>query len=137
MVVSLFLSVVLGLVLARGRDHAVEEGRPKKLVIGLSLDTLKEERWQGDRDRFVARCRELGAEVQVQSANGDDSVQMQNIEGLLASGISALVIVPHDGKAMAQAVDKAKAMGVPVIAYDRLIRDCDLDLYCTFDVSLR
>jgi D-xylose transport system substrate-binding protein len=134
LVISLLLSVVLGLVLARGGGHAEPAGRTSKnLIIGLSLDTLKEERWQGDRDRFVARCRELGAEVLVQSANSDDSVQMQNIEGLLASGISALVIVPHDGKAMAQAVDKAKAMGVPVIAYDRLIRDCDLDLYCSFD----
>lgn len=135
LVVSLFLSLVIGAAMARGGGggHGGGEAAKKGPVIGLSLDTLKEERWQGDRDRFVKRCGELGASVLVQSANSDDSVQMQNIEGLIASGVDALVIVPHDGKAMAKAVEKAKAMGIPVIAYDRLIRDCDLDLYCSFD----
>jgi len=132
LVVSLILSVAIGLVLARGGGHG-ESAAKKGLVIGLSLDTLKEERWQGDRDCFVASCRELGAEVLVQSANSDDSVQMQNIEGLIANRVDALVIVPHDGKAMAKAVEKAKAAGIPCIAYDRMIRDCDLDLYCSFD----
>ena len=133
LIASLIVSVIIGLIIARGDGHAAGSGAKKRLVIGLSLDTLKEERWQGDRDRFVARCRELGAEVLVQSANSDDSVQMQNIEGLIANGVDALVIVPHDGKAMAKAVEKAKSVGIPVIAYDRLIRDCDLDLYCSFD----
>jgi D-xylose transport system substrate-binding protein len=133
LVISLLLSVLIGAAIARGGGNPVTSGGKKRLTIGLSMDTLKEERWQGDRDRFVARCQELGAEVKVQAANSDDAVQMQNIEGLLADGVDALVIVPHDGRAMAKAVDTAKARGVPVIAYDRLIRECDLDLYCSFD----
>jgi D-xylose transport system substrate-binding protein len=43
------------------------------------------------------------------------------------------VIVPHDGKAMAKAVELAHKAGIPVIAYDRIIRDSDLDLYVSFD----
>src|SRR5215210_5772969 len=66
--------------------------------IGLSMDTLKEERWQRDRDLFVARAAELGAEVLVQSANGDDRVQTQQAENLLTQGIDVLVIVPHNGE---------------------------------------
>jgi len=133
LVISLALSVLIGMVLARSGNAAATTGPGRKITIGLSLDTLKEERWQGDRDRFVARCRDLGADVSVQAANSDDSVQMQNVEGLISSRIDVLVIVPHDGKAMAKAVEKAKAAGIPVIAYDRMIRDCDLDLYCSFD----
>src|SRR4051794_30206623 len=57
--------------------------------IGLSMDTLKEERWQRDRDLFVARAKELGAEVFVQSANGDDRVQTQQAANLLTLGIDA------------------------------------------------
>ena len=44
-----------------------------------------------------------------------------------------LVIVPHDGTAMARAVELAHKAGIPVIAYDRIIRDSDLDLYVSFD----
>jgi D-xylose transport system substrate-binding protein len=135
LVVSLALSIVIGILVSQhgGSGTAATAGSAHTLTIGLSLDTLKEERWQSDRDRFVQRCRELHAQVLVQSANSDDSVQMQNIQSLLSSHIDCLVIVPHDGEAMAQAVTQAKAMGIPVIAYDRLIRNCDLDLYCSFD----
>lgn len=133
---SLILSVLIGVVLAkRGSDGDVPgrttaSGKPR---IGLSLDTLKEERWQRDRDRFVSKATELGAEVFVQSANSDDTRQVQDVEALLSRGVDVLVIVPHNGDAMAQAVNSAKKSGVPVISYDRLIRDSDVDLYLSFD----
>ena len=105
----------------------------RKLVIGLSLDTLQEERWKGDRDMFVARVRELGAEVEVLDANSDDTRQVQQVKSLLTKDISALVIVPHDGAVMAEGVRLAHEKGIRVLAYDRLIKNCDLDLYATFD----
>src|ERR1044071_471882 len=52
--------------------------------IGLSMDTLKEERWQRDRDLFVERAKELGAEGLVQSATGDDTAQTNQAQTLLA-----------------------------------------------------
>jgi D-xylose transport system substrate-binding protein len=97
------------------------------------MDTLKEERWIGDRDNFVKRAEELGAEVLVQSANSDDTRQISDVDALLSRGIDALVIIPHNGAAMAKAVEKAHANGVPVLAYDRLITGCELDIYMTFD----
>ncbi|HVM33309.1 MAG TPA: D-xylose transporter subunit XylF, partial [bacterium] len=51
-----------------------------KIKIGLSLDTLKEERWQHDRDLFTARAKELGAQVLVQAANNSDATQIQQAE---------------------------------------------------------
>jgi D-xylose transport system substrate-binding protein len=104
-----------------------------KLVIGLSMDTLQEERWKGDRDMFVARARELGAEVEVLDANSDDTRQIQQVKSLLTKDISALVIIPHDGAVMAEGVRLAHEKGVRVLAYDRLIKNADLDLYATFD----
>src|SRR5918911_4568080 len=88
--------------------------------IGISMDTLKEERWQRDRDLFVARAKELGAEVLVQSANGDDRVQTQQADNLLTQGIDALVVIPHNGEIPASIVENAKAKHVPVVSYDRL-----------------
>lgn len=101
--------------------------------IGFSMDTLKEERWQRDRDLFVARAKELGAEVLVQSANSDDSVQLQQAENLLSQGIDVLVVVPHNAEVAASIVEAAKRQRVPVISYDRLIRNSDVDLYISFD----
>jgi len=132
-IVSLLLSIALGVVLSRSGaavDTAVDK---QDITIGLSLDTLKEARWQADRDMFVKRASELGARVVVLAANGDDTVQIGDVEKLITSRVDVLVIVAHDGTAMAKAVRLAHDAGIPVIAYDRLIRDSDVDLYVSFD----
>jgi D-xylose transport system substrate-binding protein len=131
-VASFILSAAIGLVLARGGSEK-ETSSSGKILIGLSLDTLKEARWQADRDLFVKRVKELGGEVIDLSANSDDTVQIGDVEKLITNKVNALVIVPHDGKAMAKAVSMAHQANIPVIAYDRLITDSDLDLYVSFD----
>ncbi len=129
---SCLLSLVTGLVIARGRTGGGEPRRDRP-VIGLSMDTLKEERWIADRDLFRARAEALGADVLVESANSDDTRQLRDVESLITRGIDALVIIPHNGAAMARAVEMAHAEGIPVLSYDRLITGADTDLYITFD----
>lgn len=108
-------------------------GGANPVVIGLSMDTLKEERWQRDRDSFVAYAESLGARVLVQAANGDDALQNSQAENLLTQGVDVLVVVPHNARSTATIVASAHRMNVPVLAYDRLIEDCDVDLYISFD----
>src|SRR5688572_3661515 len=86
-VVSLILSLLCGFVLSRrGRPQdAAQNSARKSLVIGLSMDTLKEARWQKDRDIFVSRAEALGAKVLVQSANSDDTRQIQDVKSLIAN----------------------------------------------------
>lgn len=105
----------------------------EKPVIGLSLDTLKEERWQRDRDTFIAEAKKLGATVIVQSANSDDTRQVRDVESLISRKVDVLVIVPHNGEAMTRAVKSANEAKIPVIAYDRLILNAPIDYYLTFD----
>jgi D-xylose transport system substrate-binding protein len=132
-VLSFILSVLIGLTLSMGNRRAEGPASNVQPLVGFSMDTLKESRWQKDKQLFVAAAEKLGARVLVQSANSDDTRQMQDIEALLSNNVDVLVIVPHNARAMAQAVNKAHEAGVPVIAYDRLITDCDLDLYISFD----
>ncbi len=133
-VLSLVLSILIGVSLSRSGAGGPAAGPADDgVVIGLSMDTLKEARWQKDRDLFVGRAEELGARVLVQSANSDDTRQIQDVKSLLANDVDVLVLIPHDGVAMAEGVRLAHQAGVPVIAYDRLIRDSDLDLYLSFD----
>ncbi|RMD81807.1 MAG: sugar ABC transporter substrate-binding protein, partial [Lentisphaerae bacterium] len=143
--VSLILSVLIGLSLHRGgltgndgRTEATGGKQPNKSgrerpLIGLSLDTLKEARWMRDRDIFTRRVQELGGDVEVLSAGSDDATQIRNVMSFITKRVDVLVIVPHDGKVMAKAVAEAHKAGIPVIAYDRLITNCDLDLYISFD----
>src|SRR5437763_1548341 len=107
-----------------------KSGKPR---IGFLLETLKEERWQHDRDFFVAKATALGADVLVQACNGNDELQIAQAEDMLTQGVDVLVIVPHNGQIAATIVKSAHKQGVRVIAYDRLIKDCDLDLYISFD----
>jgi D-xylose transport system substrate-binding protein len=130
---SCLVSVLTGLIIARSRSPDANKTERPTILLGFSMDTLKEERFQRDRDIFVGRARELGAEVLVQSANSDDARQISDVQTLISRKINALVIMPHNGAAMAKAVDMAHEAGIPVLAYDRLITGCDLDLYISFD----
>lgn len=105
----------------------------KSIKIGFSMDTLKEERWQKDRDMFVKRAKELGAEVLVQAANGNDNLQLSQSENLLTQGVDVLVVAPHNGMTSRSIVAAAHKMGKKVISYDRLIENADVDLYLSFD----
>ncbi len=108
-----------------------EEPRPK---IGLLMDTLqKEERWQRDHDLFLERAKELDADVLVEAAERDDARQLQQAESLLERGVQALVVVPHGAEAAGRIVEAAKKKNVPVISYDRLILNADVDLYLSYD----
>ena len=120
------------LALLAGLSTAAFASKDKPLI-GLSLDTLKEERWQQDRDTFVAAAQKLGATVIVQAANSDDTRQVSDVESLISRGVDVLVIVPHNGDAMNRAVKSANEAKIPVIAYDRLILNADLTCYLTFD----
>lgn len=112
-------------------DAAVQT--EKGIKIGLSMDDLRLERWQHDRDLFVAKAKELGAEVVVQSANGDDQTQFSQCENLISQGVKVLVIIPHNGEALAPIIDQAHQAGIKVLSYDRLITNSDVDYYISFD----
>ena len=103
------------------------------LRIGLLLDQLREERWQRDRDLFVSRAEELGAKVSVKSGEGDAAKQLDAANALLDEGVKVLVVVPNDLEKASAIVQAAAAKHVPVISYDRLIRDADVALYVSFD----
>jgi D-xylose transport system substrate-binding protein len=102
--------------------------------IGFSMDTLKEERWQRDKASVEARCKEVGAECEIQVANGDDAVQTKQCDNLLTKGVDVLIVAPHNGQIAASIVEAAHRQNVPVISYDRLIRNSDVDLYVSHQV---
>ena len=106
-----------------------------KIQIGMSFDSFVIERWQRDRDVFVSVAKELGAEVNVQNANGDIEEQKRQIDYFIQKGMDVIVIICIDSDALKESVKKAEAEGIRIVAYDRLIKDADIDLYISFDNS--
>jgi D-xylose transport system substrate-binding protein len=113
-------------------DDASARKGPPQIKVGLLLDDVHE-RWQRDRDLFTEVAQDMGATVLVEAAEGDQARQNELAAKLLDAGIKALVIVAHDTDNAAGIVEAARAKGVKVISYDRLIRNADVDLYVGFD----
>lgn len=111
----------------------VAEEEEKNIKIGLSFDSFVIERWLRDRDAFVAAADKLGAEVNVQNANGDVEEQIEQIRYLIKKQVDVLAVVAADCMALSEVVQEAKSAGIPVISYDRLIQNGDSDLYISFD----
>jgi D-xylose transport system substrate-binding protein len=108
----------------------------RKIKIGFAMDTVKEERWQRDHDAFEAHCKKMNVECIIRVADNKADKQANDVENLLTQGIDALVIAPHDATQAASMVEKAKAQGIPVISYDRLINSDKLDLYISHQVPI-
>ena len=107
-----------------------------KIKIGFAMATVKEERWQRDRDAFQAHCAKMNVECVLTFADNKPEKQLSDVEQLLTQGINVLVIAPQEATQAAQMVDKAKAKGIPVISYDRLINSDKLDLYISHQVPV-
>src|SRR3712207_1825313 len=120
---------------AAGSYQRKTKKQGEKVYIGFSMDTLKEERWQRDKQLVEAKAAELGAQLDVQVANGDDAVQTKQCDNMLTKGVDVLIVAPHNGEIAASVVEKAHAAGVPVISYDRLIKNSDVDLYVSHQVE--
>lgn len=73
------------------------------------------------------------ATIQYANANNNADTQQNQAEAALTKGACILVVGPNDSEKAAVIVQSAKATGVPVIAYDRLIQDPDLAFYVSFD----
>lgn len=110
-----------------------EDVSPKKIQIGMSFDSFVIERWERDKDVFVSTAKELGAEVNVQNANGDIEKQKEQINYFIKKGMDVIVIVCIDSDSLSDEIKKIKDAGIKVIAYDRLINNADVDLYISFD----
>ena len=136
---KLKLTIVLLLALAlcgctpSATEPKQDGSKPKNIVIGLSMDSFVIERWQRDRDVFVAHAKELGMDVLVQDAGGVVSEQKEQIRYFIRKGVQAIVVVAVDCASLKDVITEAKAAGILVISYDRLILNAPVDLYISFD----
>ena len=129
-VMALVLLVLPTLAFAGGKA----EGGASGLGVGVVLPTKDEPRWIQDQTRFQDAFKKAGYNVQILFSQGDSAKEKANVESLISSGVKVIIICPQDASAAAAAADEARAAGIKVISYDRLIRDtASVDYYVTFD----
>jgi D-xylose transport system substrate-binding protein len=104
----------------------------KTLIVGVSWSNFQEERWKTDESSMKAQLEKLGAKYISADAQADSTKQISDVENLIARGCDALIILAYDSDAISPAISKAKAEGIPVVGYDRLIED-PYAFYLTFD----
>lgn len=101
-------------------------------VVGVSWSNFREERWTTDEAAIKNQLAKLGATYISADAATSAEKQLGDIDGLINKGAKVLLILAQDKDAIAPALAKAKARGIPVIAYDRLIESPEL-FYISFD----
>jgi len=105
-----------------------------QLAVGIVLPTKDETRWTQDEARFKEALDKAGYQAEILFSEKDSAKEKANVESLITKGIKVLILTPVDGTAAASTAAAARAAGVKVISYDRLIRDTDaVDYYVTFD----
>jgi len=101
-------------------------------VIGVRWSNFQEERWKTDEAAIKAQLEKLGAKYISADAGGSPEKQLADVDGLMAKGAKALIVLAMDKDAILPAVNKAIRQKIPVVAYDRLIEVPGI-FYITFD----
>lgn len=106
-------------------------------TIGILMPTKSSERWINDGNDMVEELEKLGYETDLQYAEDVVETQVSQAENLITKGVDCLVIANIDGEALTDVCQKAHDAGIPVVAYDRLIKNTEyVDYYISFDNTL-
>ena len=104
--------------------------------IALLLPESKTARYESqDRPNFEKKVKELCSDCPIIYSNVDQDAakQQQQAEAAITKGAKVLVLDPVDAASAGAIVNRAKQSDIPVVSYDRLITDADIDYYISFD----
>ncbi|WP_326821091.1 multiple monosaccharide ABC transporter substrate-binding protein [Streptosporangium sp. NBC_01756] len=134
------LVLVMGISACGSSTKTVDQGAsgaatvPANALIGVTMPTKSSERWIHDGDNVKSSLEKLGYQVDLQYAENDIPTQVNQIENQITKGAKLLIVASIDGTAITTQLQQAADKKIPVIAYDRLIRNTpNVDYYTTFD----
>jgi len=101
--------------------------------VGFLFSTLDSKRWYKEKEYFEEKIKEYGGTVLVKIADRDDLKQYQQALELIAEGVDIIAISVANANTATAIIRDAHKSGIKVIAYDRFIKNCELDFFITFD----
>jgi putative multiple sugar transport system substrate-binding protein len=115
-------------------DKTSKSGNNAGALVGVTMPTKSSERWIHDGNNVKSALEKLGYKVDLQYAENDIPTQVNQIENQITKGAKLLIIASIDGTAITTQLQEAADKKIPVIAYDRLIRNSpNVSYYATFD----
>ena len=133
-VLSLIAAGGLALTLAACGDDSGGASDGGEGTVGVAMPTKSSERWISDGNNIKEQLESAGYEVDLQYAEDDIPTQVSQVENMVTKGVDVLVIAAIDGTALGDVLETAESQDIPIISYDRLIRDSEaVDYYSTFD----
>ena len=135
---ALALVMVLALAACGGNSSSGSGGSGDQVgagkTIGIAMPTQSSERWINDGANMKKQLEDLGYTVQLQYAEDDVQMQVSQIENFVGQQVDCLVIAAVDEGPLVNVEAQAKAAGIPIIAYDRLLKNTDaVSYYASFD----
>ena len=106
----------------------------KGKVIGVAMPTQLAQRWIQDGDYIKSKLENKGYEVDLKYAEDNIKTQIDQIDEMIESHVSCLVVAAIDSAELVNVLEKARQKNIPVIAYDRLLMNTNsVSYYATFD----
>ena len=131
---SLMAVLIVTVLVLSACAPAATEAPASTLAVGIVLPTKDEPRWIQDETIFKNALATASFDAEILFSQGDPAKEKANVETLISKGVKVIIICPQDGSAAAAAAEAARAAGVKIISYDRLILDTEaVDYYVTFD----
>ncbi|MEQ8153841.1 MAG: substrate-binding domain-containing protein [Clostridiaceae bacterium] len=108
----------------------------KKLVVGISLPTLRESRWIRDKETMENYAKEKGINVKIQNADTDEVKQASQVDNMISQGIDTLILAPVNSETASSIIQKAHDAGIKVIIYERFVKNGNEDLFVSFNSTV-
>lgn len=102
------------------------------IKIGFSVGDFSSDRWSQEPQIFNEAAKSQGARVLFEYAYGDAAKQLSQAGMLIAAGVKVLVIFPTSADNWEGIVALAHKSGVKVVAYERMLKNADIDYYFSF-----
>ncbi|MGN8244991.1 multiple monosaccharide ABC transporter substrate-binding protein [Cellulomonas soli] len=103
-------------------------------LVGVAMPTTTSARWIADGENLQRQLDALGYTVELEYAEDDVPTQVAQLQAMVDGGADALIVGAIDGTALKDVLAQAAEKDIPIVSYDRLIRDSpDVDYYASFD----
>ena len=128
--VGMLISLLAGCGAAEnGSKTAKTPADDGKIVIGMTLYSLKNEFTVRIANAAEAKAKELGIEIKIYDGNYDPNTQISQVETMIADGIDGIILNPQDAEACSPIVDKAVAAGIPIVGVNTRVKNDSLTSY--------
>ena len=102
--------------------------------VAIAFPSAADERWSRDGEYLEQRFQEKGCTTHLVYSDGLEEQQTADVTQLIDEGCDLLIVSAIGDTSLAAPLAKAKAAGIPVIAYDKLIRGTDaVNFYVAYD----